>query len=325
MNKTLSMLITTVLVLSLSATHLVAQVGDQERIIDVAKIGQALQDATHPIGERMENSLLSEKFATVNELLGTKDVNKEQVVQALKDLGAEINSFTDDWDSGVTAPLWEGQQAIGNTINRVRGLLARGRLGAPTEKTKQLVQSYDQRLAGLAQAIQKEKDTERKAKLRLIFENVLALRQLVEQTSRIDLEPANQAVYAKIVNALTKLEEQLTAVIFQVERVRVVLTSQSDFIAEYVSLLEGLLEAEALAGILKDMQDAGAGIPGVSLNLAGLVEQSATFTKNMEVFAGKLADSITEKATAVEVSTERPTELSAVDIDEAIRKYAAQK
>lgn len=299
-----------------------ARTADQEKIIDVGKLTEAMEKATAPIGQRMQKTDLTARFEAVNRLLEEDGADKKQLVQALKDLQTEIDSFTDDWDS-VVSPLWEGQEAISDTVSRVRGLLARGRGAQPSSKTKAVLDNYDRRLSSLATAIKEEQDPTRQQRLKTVFANVLALRKLVEHGSSINLGPASEAVYAKMIRALTGLEAQLTQATFQVEKARVVLVCQSEFIQEYVAIMEGLIEAEELATMLSDMQGAGTGVGGLAMDVSDLTKQVEQFSAMMDGFADKLAESI--EASTDKMAEEMDTFDPGVDVDEEIEKYATVK
>jgi len=173
------------------------QTADRERIIDVSQLTEAMHRATEPIGQRLRASRLKEQFEAVNELLEQPEIDKRELIDALNSLRGEIGAFTDDWDQ-VAAPLWEGQEAIGKTIDRVRSLLARGEIGRPSEKTEALLQNYDKRLRSLAKAIEQETDEVRKERLKIVFANVLGLRDLTEKAGSVNLGPAREAVRASL-------------------------------------------------------------------------------------------------------------------------------
>ena len=143
---------------------------DRERIIDVEKLTASLNAATSPISKRIKQSKLSKKFDRVNILLLDEEIDKELLLEALDSLKEEMVAFTQNW-SELTDPLWQGQEAIGQTIDKVRGMLARSATGEPTEKVKALLMNYDTRLANLATSLKKEKNEERKGRLKLVFAN----------------------------------------------------------------------------------------------------------------------------------------------------------
>jgi hypothetical protein len=325
MQKTLCVVVP--LFLGTVATGALAQVNelrDKERIIDVAKLGKAIREATEPIEQRMKETDLLGRFDEVNELLQEDDVDKEQLIASLRRLESEMNSFVGDWESSVAAPLWRGQEAIGDTIARVRALLASGVPGEPSGKTKALLENYDQRLSKLAQQIRSESDPRRKDRLRLVFGNTLSLRNLSERASRINLGPASEAVHVKIVHALSQLESALTVATFQIEKARVILSSEADFVASYVGILEGLVEAEQLAKMLGDLSVAGKGIGALGANLGELEKRTGAFARTMESFAERLAESIEVETAQISTDVEG-IEFEDLDIDAEIARYAGDE
>ncbi|MEL6330106.1 MAG: hypothetical protein AAFR38_10620 [Planctomycetota bacterium] len=299
-------------------------VQDRERLIDVAALEEAMTNATTPLAERVEASRLREAFAGVNELLTADTVDKSQLTSALRTLRDEIETFTDDWDLSIAAPMWEAQNQIGQTVARVRGLLARGDGSAPDEKTRRMLDGYDQRLEQLALSIESETDELRRDRLKLIFANTRSLRDVVESTSGFNLGSAREALYVKTIRALAALEAQLTNSIFEIERVRLVLAAEGEFIAEYVDLLEGLIEAETLARMLSSAGEGGAaGIDSVINQMNELTLRSDALGIEMDTFVGELADSIEIQAgeLADRVQVER---FGTLNVDSEIADYAAR-
>lgn len=309
--------------LLLAGTAWADDVPDVERIIDVERLRQSIEEATRPIGERLTQTRLTERFERVNELLEEEEVDKSRLMDALRELQQEMDAFTANWESGVAEPLWDGQSAVAETADRVRLLLARGQAAEPREQTAELLDNYDLRLESLANAIKAERDELRRQRLKSMFENVLALRRLVEQSDRIDLEPATEQVHARIVHALASLENQLTATVFQMERVRIILASQSEFVGQYTEILAGLIEAEGVARMLAEMGNAGTGVGALALDVDQLTAQIEQFSSMADGLAGKLAESI-------EVETERIADRLAlyreepIDIWEEIERYATR-
>jgi len=311
------------LVLCLPAMPCLADDGtrDREKIIDVKSLTEAMAKATEPVAQRMKTSQLKERFAEVKTILNAKDVDKEKLVAALKALRTEMKSFTDDWET-VVKPLWDGQEALAKTINKVRAVMAQGDGGGNSAKTKALIENYDKRLRTLAQAVQAETDPQRKKRLRAVFANILSLRKLLGSVGRVNLGPATEALQVRIVQALSRLQDQLTMATFEVEKVRVILVGESEFVGNYVDILEGMVSAEKLAKTLGGMKTAGKGIGAMALDVGDLKTQAEGFAGMMNNFAGKLAKSIETETAKIADRVEDSPELKNVDIDTEIRKYA---
>jgi len=260
-----------------------------------------------------------ERFDAVNQLLQEKDMDKELLLNALQDLQNEMTGFTKSW-SEVTEPLWQGQEVIGKTIEKVRTLLASSGTGEPTEKIKASLKNYDKRLSELATSLKKEQDEERRSRLKLVFANVLALRQLTEQAGMIDLGPAQQTVYVKIIESLSNLELALTNSTFQIEKVRILLEGQADFVGTYVDILGGLIESEKLAKVLGEMNSAGEGLGVLTGDLGTLNTRLEQFNKNMTMLAERLAINIdAQTAHVVHVP-----ELDDEELEKMIEQYSSK-
>jgi len=268
---------------------------DSQRIIDVEKLKAALNEATSPMSKRIRESQLIEKFDAVNDLLQKEDGDNEVLLGALEDLQKEMVQFGERW-SELTDPLWRGQDAIAGTIEKVTLLLARSGTGEPSKKVQDSLKNYDKRLSSLASAIKGEENEERKRRLKMVFANVLSLRALTERAGTIDLGPAQQAVYVQIIESLSNLEMALTNSTFQVERVRIVLDGQADFVGTYADVLAGLIEHDKLAKMLADMNSAGNGIGLLAGDLGVLNSKLEGFTTHMNALAERLSVNIGAQA-----------------------------
>lgn len=294
---------------------------DRERIIDVQTLTQTIQEAAQPVTERMESSPLADRFAEVQAVLEEDEVDKGRLLEALRSLQTDMEGFTEDWES-VMEPLWAGQETIAQTIDRVRMMMAQGKGGEQGERTAAMVANYDSRLRTLAQQIQSETDPQRRERLRTVFQNVLSLRELAANIGQANLGPATEALQVRIIEALSALQQQLTLATFDIERIRVILVSESEFVGEYVAILEGMISAEELARALGEMDAEGTGISSLMMDTEDLRAHAQEFADSMNGFASTLVESIeTETARAASRNRAAP-ELEDVDIDEAIRRYA---
>lgn len=318
-------LITTILliVFALSTSDSWAkQTIDTEKIIDVEKLKKTLNEATIPISTRLNQSRLLEQFKTVNSLLNQKEVSKESLLKELQQLKTGMDEFTTNF-SEITDPLWNAEERIGETVNKVRLMLARGEAGEPTKRVKTLLKNYDERLSELANRVESEQNEDRKKRLKMVFANVLVLRELVERSGSLNLGPASEAVYIKIVQSLANLESALTSATFSVERTRILLEGQSEWIDTYCDILEGLIESENLADVLGRMNTAGEGIAIVNGEIGELNKLCEKFTQMMERFASNIADHINSRTSEMVDSIN--VNMENVDIDKKIKEYSSRK
>ena len=298
-----------------------AQVADREKIIDVRELREAMARAAEPMAERIRSTGLKDHFARVAHYLQQPQVNEAELLAALRGLQNEIDTFTQGW-SEVEEPLWEGQEMIGRTINRVRVMLAKGATEEPSAESEAMLANYDRRLTDLARAIKTETDETRKKRLKSLFANTLSLRKLVDVYGRIDLRQASQGMLGQLVKALMHLEDQLTTATFQVERARIVLGQTGDFVGGYIGIVEDLVEAEALAEMLAEMQSAGTGVGAIVTDLSGLTQDVQQFTTLMESFMSRIAAKIEVEAAKIAGNFEAE-DLATIDIDAEIERYFA--
>jgi len=282
------------------------------------KLDELIKKATEPLDNRLKNTRLPAMFQAVNEHLGRPNVDKEQLVKELQALSGELTRFTDDWGS-VTDPLFSAADQIGATIAKVRSLLARAGTGEPNPEVKARLAHYDARLRHMARMIQSETDPERQAKLKIMFKNILEIRDLVEKFGTLNLNKAHEAVYAKTLQALVSLENQFSLATFEAEKARVILLAQRDFVQDYVDILSGVIEAEKLAEILGKMNQAGRGLPGIHTNIRGITDEVEKFQTGMSRLVDKVAENI--QADTDRMSEGRIAPMDEKSVDEAIRRY----
>ena len=88
----------------------VAQQADREQIIDIERLNAVITDATRSLAEPLRETQLSERFAEVNELLQSEQVDKRALMASLQSLSAELSDFVDRLDSG---PLFDAEEQVG--------------------------------------------------------------------------------------------------------------------------------------------------------------------------------------------------------------------
>ncbi len=292
---------------------------DREVVLNVEELKASIEKATSPLSERIKNSQLLEKFDRVNQCLDEKDLDKEVLLEALEELRDEMNRFTDNW-SDITDPLWKGQDALSGTIEKIRLMLARVNTGEPAEKVKESLKNYDKRLSNIAETIKNEKNQERKQRLKMVFANILGLRKLTEQSGMIDLGPAQQNLYVKIIESLSNLEMQLTNSTFALERTRILLEGQSEFVNTYCEILGGLIEAEELSEVLAQMNSAGDGFAVLGGELENVNASIDMFGNKINLLSERLADNINKNT-----SQSGPVfEYNEQEIDDAIEQYTSK-
>ncbi len=292
---------------------------DREKIIDVAALAEAMQKATEPVSERIRSSKLEERFALVKSLLERDNFDKQELLNALYDLNDEMDAFVSEWDE-VTTPLWDAQDTIAETIDKVRAMMAGGYDVEEGEKSKAILRGYEKRLNTLARQTANERDPVRKARLKKVYANVLSLRNLTERVTSLNLSPAAEAVQVKIIRALGGLQEQLTMATFEVERVRVVLTGLSDFVSNYSGILSGLVEAEQLAQFWAEWNGSATGLGTVFGDVDSLITTTEEFVSMMDSVASELADSIENETARMAVNTDSPHNIDEAAVDADIAK-----
>lgn len=316
----LLMLVVAIVVLFNQPLSAVGGTSDKEQIIDVEKLKASLNEATSPISERINKSQLMQKFDAVNTLMQQKEVDKPRMLKALEELQTEVNSFTKNW-SEITDPMFEAQDAIGQTVSQLRLMLARFDTGAPSERVKKALKNYDQRLSDLATTIKAEKSKERQKRLKMVFANVLALRELTSRAGMIDLSDAQQAVYVRIIESLSGLEIALTNSTFQVEKTRIILNGQAEIIGQHVQIIKGLIEHEKIARILNEMNSAGEGISVLGSDLANLNSKCEIFTNNVTALAERLSKNIDAHTSGIKQSIEFDSE----EVNRKIEEYSSKQ
>ena len=278
-----------VLVAMVLVTAAAAQQADREQFIDIQKLQQVIADATLSIAEPIRDSSLSARFSEVNELLQTDQVDKRALVAALQSLSSELSTFVARLDS---AALFDAEMQVGETIDQVRMLMATGPSGRPKAEITDQVAQHERQLQQLVTAIDSEPDQRRRRRLKIMFAHHLRLMRLKKQMETIDLSDARMRVFAKTAEALDGLSTQLISAAFRTEEARMVLAQQSEFLSTYVEILNGVVGAEEIAGVLSGLGAAGSQLGPVIAELAIIAEQAAEFGERMDAVALSLSDQI---------------------------------
>jgi len=124
----------------------------------------------------------------------------------------------------------------------------------------------------------------------------------------------------QIIDSLSNLEMALTNSTFQVEKVRIILEGQADFIDTYGQILGGVIEAESLASMLKDMGGAGQGLGVMGKDLLKLQDRLTVFTESTQGLMERLTGSIdVQTADMVQMP-----DFDEKDIDRQIEAYLSK-
>ena len=293
---------------------------DREILFDPKSLQEKLDAATVPIEERLKSSPLKSRFVEVKEILQQPEVDKVHLLDSLRGLRDELTSFTEDWET-VSKPMWDAHEALAESIDRVRMIMARGSGGEASEKTTAMLRNYDERLRNLAEAVNAEEDPVRKKRLKKMFAAVRSLRKLAQHCGDESLSPAIKALHPRVLEILSSLQSEIMAATFELEEVRVVLASQAAFVSTYVETLEIVVNGEILLGELEDMRSAGTGLGAVMGNVESLREETETFVAMIDDTAGILVDAFEEQTAKFVERSASSGERENVDLDAEIRRY----
>jgi len=218
---------------------------DKEHIVDVNKLKESTVESLKSLEERLGRVNLNEKFDNVFKALEDDPVDNRKLKTALERLEKAIDDFRSDWDSTIE-PLWRGQMLVGDTISKVRSILAKSNTDKAKDPHMQKeMEKYDAKLRELSIEIKNEPDPKRKERMKLLFRNLYNLKKI--KTMKVNLNPASEIVLARMIETLEKLELQFTRVIFTAEESYAVLGNQQQFLHDYIQIVKGLIDVEDLA------------------------------------------------------------------------------
>ena len=254
---------------------------DVEQIIDVDQITRAVRESTEPLYKSLEDTRLKERFETVKTLLAQPKVDRAQLLVALRDLKTGIDGFTGKWES-IVEPLWGGHEALAKAIDSIRDKVPDVGDGEIPEKIQTLLDNYDIRLQDLAIKIQETADPARKARLEKVFQNVLSLRKFTEKLGRAGIHKVKVTLMLRTVQILSRLQDQLMDATFELEKVRSILASESDFINDYVELLQMARTANDLLVMLRQMREDGRGLGGIGARVSDVRASTDQITQGLK-------------------------------------------
>jgi hypothetical protein len=302
-------------------------VKDTEQIIDIEQITKAVKDSTEPLYKSLQETRLKERFEKVKSLLQVGDVEREELLGALKDLRSGIDSFTGQWES-IVDPLWEGQEALAKAVEQIRMKIPTDGDGEMPEKVRKLLESYDGRLTDLADQIKSTRDPVRKKRLEKVFANVLSLRRFTERLGKAGIHRMKVKLMLRTVQILSRLQDQLLDATFELEKVRSILASESDFLADYVDLLKMAKTADQLLTILRNMREGGTGLGGIPAKVGDVRNLTDETTKGLTEASNSVLDDL--EAEIDQMAGEMEDEASKTadndfDLQAEIERYSTAK
>ena len=280
-----------VVLVAAAAGPAAAETKDTEQIIDVAGISKAVKESTEPLYQALEDTQLKKRFESVKVLLDKGNVDKDELLVRLKDLKGGIDTFTNKWET-VVEPLWAGQEKLAQAIESIRKKVPEASRGDVPAKVQKLLDNYDDRLADLARRIKGAKDDVSRKRLTRIFQNLLSLRQFTDRLGRAGIEKAKIQLMLRTVQVLSRLQDQLMDATFELEKVRSILAGESEFINDYVELLQMARTANDLVATLREMRQRGKGLGGVSANAEKVRKMSADVATGLEGLSKSILDDL---------------------------------
>ena len=300
---------------------------DEEHIVDVSKLKDNTIESLRSIEERLEKVQLKQKFEDVFRVLEAKEIDNYELKDALENLERGVDAFREDWDSTID-PLWKGQEMAGETISKVRAILAASEnAGQVSLKDKKELAAYESRLEALSQEIMNEPDPKRKIRLKLLFKNLYNLKQI--KTTKVNLSPASKLVLSRMIDALEHLELQFTRIIFTAEESYAVLGNQQQFLKDYIQVVKGLVDIEDLAAWFAEggTEESVATVEGLIEQFQGLNTSIVDFEKAMSTYSGKMIESIESHSQKIEANLKSVEEQYLIDreLDGLIEEYAKRE
>jgi hypothetical protein len=302
---------------------------DTEQIIDVEKITKAVRDSTEPLYKSLEDTRLKQRFETVKQLLAQPKVDRAKLLVALQDLKGGIDAFTGNWES-IVEPLWSGHEALAQAIDSIRDKVPEDGGGEVPAKIQKLLDSYDKRLHDLAGKIKETADPNRKARLKKIFQNVLSLRRFTEKLGRAGIHKVKVKLMLRTVQILSRLQDQLMDATFELEKVRSILASESDFINDYVELLQMARTANDLLVMLRQMRQDGKGLGGIPSRVSEVRVSTDQITQGLTDASEGVLDDLEKEIDlmAEEMAEDRNREvedLTDVELEDEIDRYSEMR
>jgi hypothetical protein len=295
-------------------------VTDKPKVVDFAAVKRALAEAKKPLRAKLAETQLKERFEEVAKVVEAEDLDLDALQDSLTRLGAELELFLEDWDR-VTEPLHTARDTVGDTVGRIRTYLAGGDDDKARRKNTQRIQQYEERLGRLATDIQRETDPVRRDRLRTVFGFLLRIKGELEQHSLPAAgDKLRRELYEPMVDALGELDFNLELAGLHAERSRVKLDAAKETVRHYSDVVTGLIEAQEIAGEVAEFL--GRKPSEASLDFGSLVEQLGGFSRQMERTAGVLTDQVAEKTDQLSNTLTRTVDLSDVDVDSAVERYA---
>jgi len=300
---------------------------DEEHIVDVSKLKDTTIESLRTIEERLEKVQLKGKFDDVFKVLEKEEIDNYELKAALENLERGVDEFRDDWDTTIE-PLWKGHAMVGDTISKVRSILAASQEeGEATSKQSKDLRLYEERLKMLSQEIINEPDPKRKLRLKLLFKNLYNIKQI--RTSRVSLSPASQLVLSRMIDALEHLELQFTRIIFTAEESYAVLGNQQQFLKDYIQVVKGLVDIEDLASWFAKggTEESVATVEGLITQFEGLNDSITDFEDAMGKYSGKMIGSIEDHSKKIEQNLKFMESEKYVDreLDSIIEEYAGKE
>lgn len=278
--------------------------GAGELILDAGELKTVFSSALEPLREHLEKSELDKKYAQINELLESDEVDGKKLTAALRSLRNELDSFVTGLPE-IREKLFNGSDNLGDRIRDFRMVLARTR-DAKDDSIRvdghtDAMTALDDELTKIAREIKSAEDPRRKSLLKDRFKFLYLARKRIEQ-----VKPAigglDESIMSNVLQFVVSIRAHLDNAATSTIAMQMGLQEQQRLVQQFVVLIENLQATDALAEEIEELSRIQApNFEELTSKMNEVTRSLVGYTDKLEQKAGAATEKLAEKLTQAPV------------------------
>ena len=267
-------------------------------VIDAKTLKSVYSKALAPLQKHLEDSKLDARYAEIKELLQEETVDTARLIQSLRGLKSELDTFVGDLPE-IREKLFDGSDALVNRITDFRLALARNRdktrdQTKVTEGKIDPTTALDRELTTLAREIKAAENPNRKTLLKKRFKSKHIQRQRLKAL-RPQLGGLDETIMANVLDFIVNIRFHLDEAVMQTIAMQIDIKNEQDAVRQFLDLIETLHQTDRLAEEIRDLTKVqGPDFSKLSEQMAEVSQGLLGYTDQLERKTGSLTGDLAD-------------------------------
>jgi hypothetical protein len=272
--------------------------GGGELILDAGELKTVFSEALSPLRQHLEQSTLDKRYAEINSLLSSEEVDTERLITSLRSLKGELDNFVSGLPQ-IREKLFDGSDSLGERIRDFRMVLAKTRDAQDTvetdDGTTDAMTALDTELSKIAREIKAAEDPKRKSLLKDRFKFLYLARKRIEQVAP-HMGGVDEAIMSNVLQFVMSIRAHLDNAATSTIAMQMNLQQQQRMVGQFVVLIENLQATDELAEQIEELSKIQApNFEELTQTMTQVTRGLVGFTDKLEQKAGAATAKLAER------------------------------